>query len=762
FNIPMLGNNASAGVCYIYVYADGDDDIYEFTDEGNNVLRSNPIVVFAPPPVDLTILNATNLSDTLSSGQSINVQWMIENLGSSTEVWDYGLWYDGIYLSTDEFWSNDDLFVKDFTQAGPLGTNQTYADNQVFDLPQGISGDYYILLVADNVGLLNDGNDVNNVRVIYPQSNPDGSGPLKTIHIELSPSPDLQVNTFVAPSAGTSGQPIQVHWKVTNAGAGMTTGTWTDKVYLSTDFIIDQGDLIIGTQSQELNLATNESYEDTIDVFLPSSVAGNFVLIFRTDANNTVFEFNGENNNTFLTYLTVSQPPPSDLLVSDINFSNMAMVGEPFSINYTVKNEGTNPASGQMRDLLYFSVDSIFDASDVRFVDPIFRTINLAPQGTANTTVTSNTPGLPLGDYYIVAHTDILDNIVEQNDTNNVRIAMQKVTISVKELLMNVPTADTLENNQELYCRIEIPDSLVDETLLLSLDALPVNSVNELYLSFNEIPTRSNHDFSFSEPFAPDQEIVVPELQKGTYYLMAFGNTVTGGSEQDIILHAQVIDFSIREVNSNEGGNTGNVTVKVEGAKFTPDMTMFLDDPSLGTIYATAITFINSAEVFATFPLNGALEGLYDIKAEKSNGESTMLEDGFEVILGDLGTTTVGGTGNNNNNGFFCNIVNTGTELNLSRNLAHPAAVRVNRLVPITIQFGNGGNVDIPCPARFIISLRGAPLSFDPDDFTENKQELYLEFQEPGGPPGILRPGASAAITVYSFSSSPLRFLIAD
>ncbi len=58
--------------------------------------------------------------------------------------------------------------------------------------------------------------------------------------------------------------------------------------------------------------------------------------------------------------------------------------------------------------------------------------------------------------------------------------------------------------------------------------------------------------------------------------------------------------------------------------------------------------------------------------------------------------------------------------------------------------------------------MRGAPLSTDPDEFNSETQELYIEFQEPDGPPGILRPGASSAITVYSYSSHPLRFILRE
>jgi hypothetical protein len=283
--------------------------------------------------------------------------------------------------------------------------------------------------------------------------------------------------------------------------------------------------------------------------------------------------------------------------------------------------------------------------------------------------------------------------------------------------------------------------------------------VNELFLSRGQVPTRSTHDFAFGNPNQPDQSILVPELDPGTYYLLVYGATdfQPALGKQDIRLKAEIINFQIISVMSAQGGNTGNVTIRVDGAKFSPNMTLKLTDASLGTRMATKIIYVNSTRVFATFNLAGAALGVYDVVATKQ-AEVATLADGFTVVAGDAGTTSSG----DGSSGFFCTIVNIGTDQNLSKNILHPAAVRVNRLVPITIQFGNAGNVDIPAPARFLLSLRGAPLAFLPDDLEDMKQELYLAFQEIGGPPGILRPGSFSSITVYSYSSHPLSFILRE
>jgi hypothetical protein len=178
-------------------------------------------------------------------------------------------------------------------------------------------------------------------------------------------------------------------------------------------------------------------------------------------------------------------------------------------------------------------------------------------------------------------------------------------------------------------------------------------------------------------------------------------------------------------------------------------MTAKLKSQTLGEVTANRIHFINSTRVFATFNLGGAKVGTYDVTLSR-NGETATLPNGFTIVQGNPGIYT--NASQNGNDAFTCKIVNIGMDEGLSETIDHPFSVLVNRVVPITIQYGNTGNVDIPIPSRFLISLNGEPLSFNVPGLSEGKQELFLQFQEIGGPPGILRPGSFCSLTVYSFS----------
>lgn len=746
FTMPMLPGGASEGVRYVYLYTDVEDDLYEHTDEGNNFLRSDPIVVLSPPNVDFNILNATTLPDTVWSGQPVNLQWMVRNDGSSTRLWNYQLWNDGVFLSEDSAWvSGDAALVQDFNQDGPLGELEMYSDNQVFNIPNGISGDYYFFLRADHLGQTNNtiGSDSNGVWKIRPDSNP-GSFSAQPIHIRLSPSPDFSVSSLAHPADAIAGQPMQVVWTIQNNGTDTAAGRWTDKLYLSTDFFIDGNDPILGTQAQERMIPPGQSYMDTLEVFIPNTAAGNFILIFRADANNSIYEFEGEDNNTFFSYVTTSLPPPSDLVVDAASFDTAAIVGESFTVAYSLLNQGDNPATGKMKDLVYFSADPFLDATDVRLTGPQERDISLAPGQSDTTSATGLTPGVPLGEYFVIVQTDILNNIYESADTNNVYVSPEKVEVCVQELPLDSLVMDTLMNNTGIYYRIEIADSLSGETLLLSLDGQIADAANELYLSYGEMPARSVHQYAFSEPFAPDQEIFVPEAQAGTYYFLAYGstNSPAAGEEQAVNLKAEIIPFQIREVLANKGGNNGSATVRLEGARFEPSMQVRLEGDSF-TVYGQDLIFVNSTTVFVTFDLaagiyidnwlvDGVFPGLYDVVVRKASGETAILVDGFEILEGEPPTLSIA--------------------------LSYPPNARFNRVVPMILSYSNDGDVDIPVPLVSVLSLQGAPVALTPEGLEGGYRDVALQLAEEGGPPGVLRPGAVGTVAVYAYSSAPMFF----
>jgi hypothetical protein len=754
-NLVVNGQVLDSSFAYFHVVTDAANQVYEFGGENNNVYSSSKVYVL-PPRIDLDLLQVS-ASDTVSSGSPAFIQWQVRNNGISTlyqSPQHNDAWLDGAYLSKDTNLDATDRYIQEWTYSG-VPANGTYLQSKNFTVPNGLSGDYYLFMIVDHKNkvpedVIRDNN--------YGVARDIATGLPKPIHILLTPSPDLTITEAVLPATGTAGQPVKVNWMIHNNGVGATTGSgWQDGIYLSADLTLDGSDIQIGSKAHHTNLASGQSYSDSLELNLPSGASGNYVLIIAADWQNSIYEHNAENNNTRYAFIHITMPPPSDLVVTGITTPAQAIAGSPVTITYQVKNTGLYPAAGIMSDAIYLSKDSVWDVNDA-LIGTQGGVINLAPNEQMERTAELTVTGTTLGNHHVIVKTDRLNNIIESSDLNNTGISENKVMIGVNQLLLNTLTPATLTNNAYLYYRIEIPPSLVGESLLIQLKGNAANASNELYIRHGDIPGRAVFDFNHGVLSAGNQELLIPELKAGTYYLACYGAN-SAGNTQVITLHASILPFAVRFVNSNKGGNTGIVTVQLDGSKFTRGMQVSLTGSA--TITAASVHFISSTKVFASFNLLGAQTGHYNVVARKSASEQAILANGFEIVTGTGGGFYV--SGNNGTAGAGCdpNATN-GINALIQSTIQHPSSTRPDRVVAITIFFGNSGNVDLPIPLRFLYSLSGAPLAFSVEELKENKHELSLEFREVNGPPNILRPGATGAITIYTKATAPLNFLLTD
>jgi len=163
--------------------------------------------------------------------------------------------------------------------------------------------------------------------------------------------------------AGTPvfGGSLDVSWTVQNIGTDPAKETWRDRIWLSTDGILDGNDRLLHTELVSVApLAVNGTYEKTATVALPLSTslpAGFYYLILQADALGTQPETN-ENNNTAVSAeaLQIGLPPLPDLIVSDIEIPVEALSGQQVPITWTLTNQGTGTASGTWQDYVYFSL----------------------------------------------------------------------------------------------------------------------------------------------------------------------------------------------------------------------------------------------------------------------------------------------------------------------------------------------------------------------------------------------------------------------
>ncbi len=754
------GQGLDSAQLYLFFQIDATNAIYEHTGEADNLWRSDSIFVKEAERPDLVLSAATFGPDSLWSGQQTSIHWTVENAGKSTRFWKTNSWLDHVYLSADSsFDASQDVQLVSRGNLKALDKGESYSQVRTFTVPNGISGDYYLFLLADALQAVPEGQRANNLALLRK-----ANGAARSIHIRLSPSPDLAIKSLQNPLTGTAGQPVDILWTVKNEGAAATTGTgWIDRFYLSGDSIWDSSDLLIGGKTHLGNLQPGQSYSDSVSLNLPTSAQGNYYLMARVDYRDDVYEHQAEANNQALRLITVDQPLPIDLVVTQVLAPDSAFLGEELTIEWDVLNQGMNPANAFMTEAVYLSADTLWDPGDA-LLGTIRRQLNLPSQATTRRSLTALLKISSLQDYHVIVRTDITNRFVELDETNNTGFRQELMGLRAHELPLGIWQRDTLADRSELYYRIHIPDSLVGEDMLVELLGDANIGQAELYLRYADLPSQAVQDYASLTPYVNRQEIIISSVQKGDYYLMGFADNM-GRSSQPIELRAMILPFEVREVDAKQGGNTGSVTIRIKGSQFQSYTDFALQD-SGRTLLASQVYYLSRVEVFATFNLRGAALGDYDVVAINSPGDSARLVDGFAVVTGSLGAGlgqggSVGsGTGGLGAAGITCSIQNVGMNKNLKVWITGPGQVRDRRQVAITIHFRNEGNVDLPVLNRPFISIGGAPLAHTAPELKLDLQQILIEMKEDGGPPGVLRPGAQGTITVYSLGIRELDFVL--
>ena len=716
---------------YLYVLSDYYDNIYEGIGEGDNVFRSTEVCVFEPPVIDLALDTILFDTSALKSGQQRSVSWTTAVVNGQQSI--IPEWGDVFYLSTDQVLDTSfdirlDAFVTDGNAAN-FGPGNPVTSEGMLKFPNGLSGDFYLFALVDETLLHNDTARSNNSGMLR---NDLGQPLLMTI--ELSRSPDLTVNSFIAPTEIIAGQPFEIELAVKNIGDGPAIGTWRDRIYLSTDEVINVGDLLL-IDEQRVTLDSSEVRTDTFSVTIPVSYNGNYVLIAAVDQGKSIYEYNGENNNQALRSVVLTVPPPSDLQVTDVVVPLEGVAGDSALVSWTTENVGSYPASGSFREIVYLSLDTAWDVQDALFgiVDKIGY---LPPSSSELTELKAPLTNVFSDEYYAVVRTDVLDNFQESNEDNNTTTSIDRIDIDIKRLYIDSLTADTLTDLQELYYRIEVTPDLEGETMIVSLDGDSLNGINELYASFGEIPSRAEFDFGYDRPFSGQQRVIIPSLEVGTYYILGYGST-TVGTFQQVDLLARIVPFEIESISPMVGVKDTRVTVEIKGIKLdnTEKFRLRQNNPWFELVADTVFVFSDNL-VYATFDLTGVPVDTYSIDAIKVDSSLAMVTDGFRVI-------------------------ETG-EADLQFTVNAPRAVP-SRSIPIKIvvAFQNVGDVDIEDTQIRVEAPYGNIIAPTLEDLRAGGGEdfILISVREENGPPGILRPNGAGVIEVFAWSTPAPTFV---
>ncbi|TAK53398.1 MAG: hypothetical protein EPO25_10765, partial [Gammaproteobacteria bacterium] len=613
----------------------------------NNVHSTMTEVVYRE--ADLVVSGLTLVPDTADSGSQVSASFTVTNEGTrQTRTWQ---WTDRVYLSRDPALDSGDFELGEFLHEGALDAGASYGQSLQFTLPEGIEGEFYVLVYADSD--VDDQVLFGSATVWSPTAKLDlrrdrvaeyrGEGNNITaapLHVDLRPAPDLQVAAVTIPERVIAGQFLSLSYRVENRGAGdtpATQGSWEDRIYLSADAFLDiNADRYLGSVSHGGGLAAGAGYDrEAGPLRLPAGLVGSYYVFVLTDppggsrATGQVFEAGLETNNATASAqpLLIELPPPADLVVDSITTPAHGTVNAPITVSWTVTNQAGNPAQGSWSDSVYLSLDDQWDLSD-RLLGRVAHSGGLAAGGSyvaelANVLL----PPALAGQYRIIVRSDIFNEVHEAADEgNNARASADPLEIEVPVLVVGVTTTTALATGQERLYKVTVA---AGETLRVTLGSGEAAAANEIFIRYNALPDGAHYDAAFTDPLQANQSVVLPATQAGDYYVLV--RQFSGPAQPEVGITAELLPFQVSDISVDQGGDGRWVTVTVTGARFGDGALLKLVRPGIEELEPVRYEVVDATRIIATFDLREVTLGLYDIAVVNPGGARATLPYRFLV-----------------------------------------------------------------------------------------------------------------------------------
>ena len=220
---------------YVFVAINSNYSVYHETynaqpesDFGNPVddilAASNPLVV-STPNVNLQVSNPSAASTSLVDGQSANVSFQVNNVGTETAQTS---WYDAVYLSGSSTFNASSATYLDayLPSKSPLSAGGSYSQATSVTIPDTLApGTYFLFFVANY--------ENGSTYDTYQQESNYNDNASTPIQITVN-APQLSIAINTAPATAKLNDSPAVSWTVTNISTQYAAyASWYDEVYLS-------------------------------------------------------------------------------------------------------------------------------------------------------------------------------------------------------------------------------------------------------------------------------------------------------------------------------------------------------------------------------------------------------------------------------------------------------------------------------------------------------------------------------------------------
>ncbi|MEO7622362.1 MAG: CARDB domain-containing protein, partial [Gallionella sp.] len=336
------------------------------TAETNN--STSLIIVSAP---DLQVVNLHTTPTTAQAGSDLTIQWDDTNTGLAPTP---AGWFDHVVVTnvtTGEQLVNTAVYY-DPASAGnaPIGNGQAQARAYTFRLPEGLrgTGQLQITVTADQntagTGSLFESDRSNDTLPNNAESNNAAS---TSIVSQAKPYADLNITDLTIPATANAGGLANISWTVSNAGQASTQTGWTDRIVLSADGVIGNGDdVVLANVLRTTALNAGDSYTQTASVRIPTRISGSYRIAVVADALSAVLEPDTRANNTRLSGAVTIAVTYADLTPTVTLAPVEATAGRNTHVEWSVSNLGTIATDVNLWvDQLYLSTSATLDSSAI-------------------------------------------------------------------------------------------------------------------------------------------------------------------------------------------------------------------------------------------------------------------------------------------------------------------------------------------------------------------------------------------------------------
>lgn len=716
FTVPTT---VKGGSMYLHVVADRANTLGEKKRDDN--YQYSEITINGNLP-NLKVADYA-LPDTIMTSQDVALKFTTTNAGE----WDAGQTTTRIYLSSDNQFDNKDTELGTVA-VGSLQKGTSTTLTATISVADKNTGKWYVLICTDAHKQVNEMDENDNLTAI-------------PVTVLQSPLPDLTVTDLTTDEELTSGQPMNIRTTMKNIGQHATrSNKWSDTYYLSPSTVLNTSTAtMIGSKAHVGTLEVGDSYTNEVSFTIPSALQGNFMLFVVTDAADAITEGNENNNSLCIpVYVNSSADTPAELVISNVNAPATIKAGEDVTISYSITNDGDFTAAGNLHDVIYLSKDENWDLND-EMVGVVSGNMTIEPGNTVTRTVTGRITNMPEGNYHVIVKTNSTKSIAEKTDENNTASTKASCRLAFSTIHLD----GNASVNTSGYYKLEIPNGYEGKTVGLYLNH-PEDASAGLYAAYEKVPSTAKHDFAAGKLMESQQELLIPNVKAGNYYILAQDNaalvngignvfsesgTSPAGSTP-MTLDAKEVHFGATSLSIMEGGNGGWVSTDVNGALFDSIMDFRLQLDKV-VIPAEAVTYNGMTKSRVTFNLNRASVGSYDVVSELPNGTQATLPEGFKVV--------------------------PGASVALGAKIDAPSIVRVGNYAPLSITYANGGNTDCEI-YDLILVLDNGYLGTTIKELDKHQSVLHLEVDSESDCRGYkaIPPGTQKTINLFMYQTTNL------